>query len=61
LIFPTTSKTAKFGIKTQGTLGVKPIHLYITFFKGGPTDPSLQEKEHPTTSKIHAMLDSYPL
>jgi hypothetical protein len=33
----------------------------ITFFKGGPADPSLQEKEHPTTSKIHATLDSCPL
>jgi hypothetical protein len=33
----------------------------ITFFKGGPIDPSLQEKEHPIASKIHAILDSYPL
>jgi hypothetical protein len=32
----------------------------ITFFKGGPADPSLQEKEHPTASKIHATLDSCP-
>jgi hypothetical protein len=34
---------------------------FITFFKGRLSDPSLQEKEHPTTSKIHAMLDSCPL
>jgi hypothetical protein len=34
---------------------------HITFFKGGPADPLLQEKEHPTTSKIHATLDSCPL
>jgi hypothetical protein len=33
----------------------------ITFFKGGPTDFFLQEKEHPIASKIHAMLDSCPL
>jgi hypothetical protein len=34
----------------------------ITFFKGGPADPPLlQEKEHPTASKIHATLDSCPL
>jgi hypothetical protein len=26
---------------------------YITFFKGGPADPSL----HPTASKIHATLE----
>jgi hypothetical protein len=35
--------------------------LCITFFKGGPADPSQQEKEHPTASKIHATLDSCPL
>jgi hypothetical protein len=34
---------------------------YITFFKGGPADPSEKEKEHPTASKIHATLDSCPL
>jgi hypothetical protein len=34
---------------------------HITFFKGGPTDLSQQEKEHPTASKIHATLDSCPL
>jgi hypothetical protein len=33
----------------------------LTFFKGGPADPSLQEKEHPTASKIRATLDSCPL
>jgi hypothetical protein len=62
--------------ETQGILGVKKVPLTciqlpsselgmeqeenITFFKGGPTDPSLQKKEHPTASKIHAMLDSCP-
>jgi hypothetical protein len=50
------SPKAEFLFKSRFVFGCG-----IIFFKGGPADPSLQEKEHPTTSKIHATLDSCPL
>jgi hypothetical protein len=60
-----TSSNFYFGQHNFFFLDLVKIITYIStklvYFKGGPADPSQQEKEHPTASKIHATLDSCPL